>query len=72
MSVKCRVEGGEWRVWSVNLECGVWSEVCKVWSLECRVWKREPFATHSGITICHSAVVWSTEWHAYHLSAAFL
>ena len=38
MSVKSRVESGECGVWSVNEECGVWSELCKVWGVGFKVW----------------------------------
>ena len=33
----CSVEWRVWRVWSVNLEYGVWSDVCKMWSVGCKL-----------------------------------
>ena len=35
-SVKSKV-GSVWGVWSVVLECEVWSVECEMWSVECEV-----------------------------------
>ena len=36
-SAKCEVRS----VWSVVLECEMWSMGCEVWSVECEVWTVE-------------------------------